>query len=323
VRQLYSVFLYSDPTEFELFVGKILTESEIVDHWIVVESCFSFKGRHKAFTLSNLMENEPRIKNFVNRIHLILNEDNFLDEYIVSTKQKTLHNLEATTRKVLNQNLSLFERKWTERAFFYVERRTRDLATDLLLTLSAGEGWVFISDVDEYLERNILADELQHSLVDRYRTKFFKIRRTRYVFDFDNLDYQFRTCPIVDISLIAKRDQYRISEFRERQDAVFVEGVFKVTEFSYCLSRGGILTKLQDFSHEAPPVREIENALRLNHCLRYPDDPKTNITWLQKVKPNNISHPKYVLDNLESLRTGVINVNYTELRKSDYPHLFF
>ncbi len=323
MSQLYSVFLYSDPTEFELFVGKILTESEVVDHWIVVESCFSFKGRHKAFSLRKLIEDESRIKNFVSRIHLIQNEVNFLEEYIVSAKQRTLHSFEATARKILNQSHSLFERKWTERAFFYVERRTRDLATDLLLTLSAGNGWVFISDVDEYLESDFPVEELWDSLLEKYRTNFFKIRRTRYVFDYDNLDYQFRTCPIVNISLIAKREQFRISEFRERQDAVFVEGVFKVTEFSYCLSREGILTKLQDFSHEAPPVKEIENALRLNHSFRYSDDPKTNINWLQKIKPNKISHPKYVLDNLESLRTGVVNSNYAELRMRDYPHLFY
>jgi len=269
------------------------------------------------------MNVEPRLEKYVGKIHLIQNEENFLDDFVISARQKIFHNLEAASRKILNQNFSLFDRKWTERAFFYVERRTRDLATALLLKLSGGKGWVFVGDVDEYLEGSSQAGELQKHPLGLSGSKFFKIKRTRFVFDFDNLDYQFRTCPIVDVGLIAMRTKYRISEFRERQDAVFVEGIFKVTEFSYCLSRDGILTKLRDFSHQTPPVEEIENAFRLNHSLRYPDDPKSNVNWLRRVNLSHATHPMYVLDNIQNLKTNVINANYEEIRKIDYPDLFY
>jgi len=321
VKKIYSVFLYSDPTEYELLVAKVSTEQEFVEAWIIVESDHSFKGRKKELTLSLQVSKDLRLSQLRDRIHIIENKKNFLDEISETAKSRMIYILESKSRYLLSQSYELYERKYKEKQFFKVERMTRDLATDLLLNLSGGEGWAFICDVDEIL----IIPKVDHNAwrqVLNGTEKFLKFRRIRYIFDFDNLDSQFRTCPLVDVSLLRDRTNYKISEFRERQDGIYYEEILRVIEFSYCLSLEGILNKLRDFSHVAPPHSEIEKALLLNHSLRYPDDPKTNINWLTKVTINLDTHPEYVVEFQDKLLTGSVNENYIYERKRQYPSLF-
>lgn len=321
MSKIYSVFLYSDPTEYELLVAKVSTEQNYVESWIVVESNHSFKGRKKEFTLTQQISTDKRLSSHRARIYIIENRENFLEIIAVPFKSKVMHALESKSRHLLNQNYKFYERKHREKKFFEVERMTRDLAIDLLLEVSKGQGWAFICDVDEIL--TIPKHDSGHwqEILSRGE-KFLRLRRFRYVFDFDNLDGQFRTCPLVDISLLRNKENFKISEFRERQDGIIYEKFLKIVEFSYCLSLEGVQIKLRDFSHEAPPNSEIEKALLLNHSLRYPDDPKTNVNWLTKVPIVTETHPDYVVEFQEKLMTGVINKNYLDERKLAYPELF-
>lgn len=321
MKKIYSVFLYSDPSEYELLVAKVSTEQKYVESWIIVESNHSFKGRKKEFTLTQRISADSRLSSYRDQIHIIENRENFLETVEDLFKARALHALEGQSRKILNQNYKFYERKHREKKFFKVERMTRDLAIDLLLEISKGRGWAFICDVDEIL--TIPKHEIGrwHEVLSSGE-KFLRFRRFRYVFDFDNLDGQFRTCPLVDISLLRDKKAYRISEFRERQDGIFHERFLKIVEFSYCLSLDGIKIKLNDFSHVAPPNSEIEKALLLNHSLRYPDDPETNVNWLRKVSVVTETHPEYIVEFQETLMTGVINKNYLNERKLWYPELF-
>lgn len=322
MQGIYSVFLFSDVSEYELFVGKILTEESIVDSWVVVESEYSFKGRRKILNLRELIKKDKRMEMYQNRVHVIENTRNILNEVSVSYRERLFYEMEKVSRQFARKNTQLFIRKFKERSFFQVERISRDLATEVLLEVSGGKGWAFISDVDEFLDisgseaRTVLYSALKRG------NRFITIRRHRFVFDFDNFDPQFRTCPIVDISLFTKKSGMTISEFRERQDGIFSQEVAPVKEFSYCLSLQGILIKLQDFAHVAPPENQVHRSLYLNHHLRYPEDDIKNIKWLQKIPFRDTTHPKYVLENAQLLVTGIVNQNYEEVRKAEMPHLF-
>ena len=321
MRKIYSVFLYSDPSEYELLVAKVSTEQDYVESWIIVESDHSFKGRKKEFTLKQRISSDSRLSSYRDQIHIIENRENFLEKVAEPVKAKILHALESKSRHLLNQNYKFYERKHTEKKFFKVERMTRDLAIDLLLEVSKGRGWAFICDVDEILTISKHDIGRWHGVLSNGE-KFVRLRRFRYVFDFDNLDGQFRTCPLVDISLLRDKETYKISEFRERQDGIFHENFLKVVEFSYCLSLDGIKIKLNDFSHVSPPNSEIEKALLLNHSLRYPEDPRTNVNWLTKVPVVTETHPEYIVEFQDKLMTGVVNKNYLNERKLFYPDLF-
>ena len=319
--KFYCTFLFSDPSEFSLLTGKILTESDYIEEWIVVESSYSFKGEFKGLTLNNLLDNEPRLTLHRDRIHVLEISDNLIET--ISLKNSAFSILEITARKAMNKNSQIIQRQLIERKFFEVEKLSRDFALSALKEIAKNQDWLFITDVDEVIDlhSDITRIELLRAL--KSTSLFHQIQRRRYVFDFDNLDPRFRTVPLISFRMLEKESSFRISDFRFINNGL-VSYFSKppVIEFSYCFDINSIRKKLDNFAHLSPPEQSIIRALRLNHQLLYPGDPENQITWFQTDLQIDNWLPKYFLENLSNLRTNLVDLNYESNRVEAYPRSF-
>jgi hypothetical protein len=314
--KLYCTFLFSDASEWELFVAKILSEQNLVEHWFVVDGEYSFKGELIGLCAKKLLQNEPRLIEFESRITIIENKVNFFEDLRYSIKPSVIDFL----RTIRNRAQVRILRK--EKVFFAVEKLTRDLATASVLDRCEDSDWLLISDVDEILDTSGSRWEYIRDKLANTSGKILRVHRLRYVFDFDNLDPQIKFCPIVQISLLRGNRPSKISEFRFRQDGVILSGKPLIFEYSYCFPLDAIRRKIQNFAHVGPDEDIFAAALRLNHHFVQPGMNTTTRVWLEKSDIEGDLHSAYIIENISHLRTGNVNPDYKEARSIEYPQLF-
>ena len=314
--KLYCTFLFSDESEWELFVGKILSEKNLVEHWFVVEGQFSFKGEFIGSCAKKMLHNEPRLLGLTSRITIITNHENFFE----GARNLIQPSITDRLRSLRNRPLSKVLQK--ERIFFSVEKRTRDLSTATILDICQESDWLLITDVDEILDTSGSRGEYIRGKLANTRGKFLRVPRLRYVFDFDNLDPQVKFCPIIQISLLAGDQPLNISEFRFRQDGLILTARPLVYEYSYCFSMEAIKRKLQNFAHVGPAKDMFSAAIRLNHHFIQPGMNTATRTWLEQSTPEIEFHASYIVENFSNLQTGNINPDYRSARRNEFPELF-
>lgn len=319
--KLYCTFLFSHPSEFNLLIGKVLTEADYIDQWIIVESSYSFKGEYKGLALNKLLDHEPRLALHRDRIHVLEISDNLLESVYLGINAFSV--LEIFVRKALKKSTQFSQRQLIERKFFEVEKLSRDFALSVLQQIATNQDWLFITDVDEVIDlhSDVTRTELMRTL--KSTALFHQIQRRRYVFDFDNLDPRFRTVPLISFRLLEKDSGFRISNFRFMSNGV-VSYFSKppVIEFSYCFSIHSIMKKLDNFAHLSVPEQSIVRALRLNHQLLYPGDSENQVTWFQTDHQIENWIPKYFLENLSTLKTNIVDLNYESNRVEAFPRYF-
>jgi hypothetical protein len=316
-RKLYCTFLFSDAAEWELFVAKILSEQNLVEHWFVVDGEYNFKGEYIGLKAKNLLLNEPRLVDYRSRITIIENKDNFF----VNERHSARPSFTDFLRNLRNGALGKTLQK--EKIYFSVEKRTRDLATSSVLGICRDSDWLLITDVDEILDTYGPRGKYISEKLAKVSGKFLRVLRVRYVFDFDNLDPQIKFCPIIQIALLRGNQYSKISDFRFRQDGLILTLKPLVFEYSYCFSMNAIKRKLQNFAHVAPDKDMFSAALRLNHHFIQPGMNTANRIWLDQSAPELEFHAIYIVENLAKLRTGNVNPNHKEARKKEFPQLFY
>lgn len=319
--EFFCTLLYNDSTEFELLVGKILTESEVIKEWVIVESSFSFKGRLKGLHLNQRITKEKRLKPFLDRIHVIECSENLIERF--PPKKSIESQLEIAGRYLFGKKSESIKRSREELRFFEVEKHSRDLATQMILSRASDLDWVFITDVDEIV--NMSSNVTRNELVKATKAgaRFLQIPRRRYVFDFDNLDPRFRTVPLVRVEMLRMARGFKISSFRFLTNGVNPQfSRPPVVEFSYCLGLSGIYQKLKDFSHVSPPDECIKRALTYNHQFQYPSDAETSICWFNTDDQIDEYLPTYFAENFLALKTNSIELDFPTNRVREYPHLF-
>jgi hypothetical protein len=317
----YCTFLFSDPAEFELLVGKIITEDPLIEEWFVVEGRYSFKGEHKGLRLKELIQSDPRLKPFLSRLNIFEISENKLKE--TTAAERLSNTIEKYGRKALGKNSSTIQRASTERKFFEVEKFSRDFATSAILAKTKPTDWLFITDVDEIVNASSEKVRAELNRAINSGSKFLQVQRRRYVYDFDNLDPRFRTVPLVSVDLISKQSNLKISSFRFLNNGVIlVTKQPPVIEFSYCFNVEDIKQKLRDFAHLPPPQSSIDEALRYNHHLRYPGDLEENVFWFNADRHAAEYLPHYFKINLEKLRTNSVNRDYVNARGIGFPQYF-
>jgi hypothetical protein len=314
--KLYCTFLFSDASEWELFVAKILSEQNLVEHWFVVDGEYSFKGELIGLCAKNLFRNESRLVQFESRITIIETRENFFESLRYSIKPSVVDSLRAIRNRTQARTLH------REKIFFSVEKLTRDLATASVLERCEDSDWLLISDVDEILDTSGSRREYIRDKLAKTSGKILRVLRLRYVFDFDNLDPQIKFCPIVQISLLRGKEPSKISEFRFRQDGVILSGKPLIFEYSYCFPLDAIRRKLRNFAHVGPDEDMFSAALRLNHHFVQPGMNTTARVWLEKSDIEDDLHSAYIIENISHLRTGNVNPDYKEARSIEYPRLF-
>lgn len=314
--KLYCTFLFSDAAEWELFVAKILSEKNLIEHWFVVDGEYNFKGEYIGLKAKNLLLNEPRLVNYRSRITIIENKDNFF----VSARHSIKPSFADFLRKLRNRSLG--KTLQNEKIYFSVEKRTRDLATSSVLEICQDSDWLLITDVDEIFDTYGPRTKYISEKLAKVSGKFLRVLRIRYVFDFDNLDPQVKFCPLIQIALLRGNEPSRISDFRFRQDGLLLTLKPLVFEYSYCFSINAVKRKLQNFAHVGPDKEMFSAALRLNHHFIQPGMNTTNRIWLDQSAPELEFHAVYIFENLVKLKTGNVNPDYEEARKIEFPRQF-
>lgn len=315
MSKLHCTFLFSDESEWELFVAKISSECDLVDKWFVVDSAFSFKGEYKGLGLKRLVALDPRLQEYQSRIRIVENDSNLLED--VRLRKNPLFSLrQYVGNRVRKRRLK------AEEKFFAVEKMTRDLATEIILSSTDSRDWLLISDVDEILECANDRGEYISSKLDKATAKFLLVHRIRYVFDFDNLDSQMKYCPIIQVSILQGLSSMRISEFRFRRDGVILSGKPLVFEYSYCFPKEAIRKKLRNFAHVPPTEEMFSKAFLLNHHFVHPGDNPEVRFWLEQQAPDPDLHPRYIIDNMENLKTNNIDKEYVQNREIEFIKFF-
>lgn len=78
---IISACMFSQKSEIDLLYAKVVTEDSLVKNWVVVEGAYSFRGDPKPLILKELLLNDPRFKEYVQRIHVVEVRKNFLEDF--------------------------------------------------------------------------------------------------------------------------------------------------------------------------------------------------------------------------------------------------
>jgi hypothetical protein len=154
------------------------------------------------------------------------------------------------------------------------------------------------------------------------------IPRRRFWYDFDNLWHAVRSTPAVTVAKLREATG-ELGMGLLRSDHIGYSDEWERTlifEYSYCYNRDYILRKFRTFPHGGISDSEIEQSMRCNHmpisALRHKKIDLHKDLWMEKVALNDQNSPKYIRQNLDKLRTNVVDTDYLDNRQTDYPQLY-
>jgi hypothetical protein len=75
--QVIDSFLFSEAQELDMLLVKFNLEKHVVSTWLLLESQFTFQGEYKGLSAKELLQNDERFSEFVDRIIIINPDDNF------------------------------------------------------------------------------------------------------------------------------------------------------------------------------------------------------------------------------------------------------
>lgn len=294
-------FLFSEVYEKELLLLKFILESPFVSEWVILENAYSFQGEYKGLQAKQLIEDDQRFQPFIHRVTVISRE---------------------MQSELLDKNDVLDDKA------FNVEYWQRDLAHDYFFNKYADNDWIIISDVDEMLD---LTDATRcHELFTRMNSDangMLHVSTKRYWFDFDNeykILYGIPMCTKKYLQTTGKK----LHDVRVEYHANLKMNWNKIIGFEYssCFDAGHIVRKLETGAHMAFTEADLKQALRCNHRIISPKRRRrlkpTDEFFLDTIELDNQNSPKYVRDNLRSIKTYNIDQRYHENRRTAYPHLF-
>lgn len=296
--KLIDTFLFSEPFESEVLLLKLMLAGNRIDQWILIENAYTFQGEYKGHFAQQIIDGDERFKPYKDRIRIISANTNILDSSSGISDIQT----------------------------FQVEYWQRDLATELVLQLQ-DEDWVFVSDSDEAID---LTDEARYQeVLAQIASKGNQVlspTRKRYWFDFDNEYKNLGGIPLVPVRLLRKglslsdaRRTYT-SGGREKWKNIIV------FEYSHCFTMDQITRKYKTFAHVGINHADILEGLKYNQRI-LKKEIKSILAFSDQfffwtVPLNKENSPKYVRENLDKLKTHVVDVNYKKNRREAYPHLF-
>ena len=307
--RIVDTFLFSESHEAELLLAKLHVEEELVDHWIAVENAYDIKGIWKGTALAETLA-DPRFERFRQRLTVLTLERRFVDEYAPSVRDR----VGLLARQLIRSEGAV--RGYRERPFFFSEAGHRDAATQAVRDLAGPDGWVLVSDVDEMVD----GSDDARATIERGMSwgTLVHLPRRRFVFDFDNVSMAaFRYVPLIRASLLGR---FTLGELRLKPVGIAAGVAPLVFEYSYCYDREALARKLKTFTHSDPGEDIVSVALECNHALVR--RPTSNAHWYEKVGIEEAGHPRYIVDNLDELRTNAVNPDYRAARAARYPELF-
>jgi hypothetical protein len=204
----------------------------------------------------------------------------------------------------------------------YAEGSQRDAVLAHMFDVSDGEGWVVVSDVDEFVDcsTSVRRDQLVDAL--RSGANVTRLRRQRFTFDIDNFCPATRFVGCASIAYLRERS-LGLQSVRLGHDGFVPTLDALVYEYSFCYPRAAIDRKLATYVHSDPGATSVAVALECNHFF-FGSAPKRidPDLWYRRVPLETAGVPEYVLANADHLRTGNVSDDYEERRARRYPDLF-
>ena len=317
--RVFVAFQFSEPHETELLLAKLTIEAPVVEGWIVVENTFTHKGDPKGVHLEQILDGDPRFTQFRDRITLVSLDEDLTHGFRYSPMDRVKLAGKVALPGYHSADARLL---FAEKPNLHAERRQRDAALEPVFDLSGGEGWVVVSDADEFLDcsRPSRRDQLVHALrSDAYALRF---RRQRFNYDIDNLCPAVRFVGCVSIRHLRKAG-IGLQAVRLGHDGLVTTLDPLVFEYSFCFPRPSIERKLATFIHAQPEPRRIDDGLACNHVFFHSEPERiVGASWYERVDIEAVGAPEYVLTNASTLRTGNVNPDYAAARRVRYPRLF-
>lgn len=293
MSQIIDTFLFSEQHESDLLYIKFINEQSRVNWWIIQENAYTTKGEWKGLFAEEVLK-EERFAPFRDRV------------IVVKAQEQLSTNSEEHTN---------FQREgWQRTICLQVLHQIVKDPKDLIL----------VSDVDESIDfscdnRAKRFDEFK----DSQNYDPFWISRTRYWYDYNNLcSLQSIRIPVVpaayalhDISALPQSRHYHDENrtFKDWNNPI-------AFEYSYVFkTEQDVIRKHQTYAHTLlDDPEDIRRALYLNAWIRSlrRGEKRSEHDFFETVELTEKNSPKYVRDNLQSLRTGIVDPNYKENRKN-------
>lgn len=304
MTKIVDTFLFSEPHEKESLLIKLILGGEFITEWIIVENEYTFQGEYKGVFAREVIENDERFAPFRSRIHIIS----------ASMKHPPI---DYSRQDVDTQGMDS-------------ERRQRSLAQAYILNKYPDDTWVLLSDADEALDLTSHPDNLffLEAKLQTAHKGMVQVPRRRFWYDFDNLWNAVRATPIVTVARL-RQATGDMGMGLLRSDHIGAVPEWERTlvfEYSYCYQKEYILRKYQTFPHGGYTEQEIMQTMRCNHIpissFRGSKIDLHRDLWMEKVALTESNSPAYVREHLEDLRTHVVDADYEQNRKQDYPYLY-
>lgn len=286
---IIDTFLFSNEHEADLLYLKMKLESPVVDKFIIQECGFSLKGEYKGLFANTVLANQRF--------------DEFRDKINVISVDSTIH------PGYSDEHNNFVREKWQ-----------RSFCAEYLKTLP-DDALILVSDTDEMI------DFSNDNRKDRFFTSVSKdriswVQRRRYWYDYDNeCDLKTIRIPIVP-NIIVKYNPSALCECRHYHDESRTFGSYNnpiAFEYSYVFKDvEGLLDKKKNYAHTGFTESSVRGGLHLNCWPRSKvrGEKIRNGDYFETIELTEENSPKYVLENLQTLKTNIVDVNYKENRKN-------
>ncbi len=295
-------FLFSEAHELEVLFLKLSLSNNRVDHWLICENAYSHQGDYKGLNAQRLLKNDERFSPYLDSIFFI--EASRLFHIIDKTKQQ--------------DNLA-----------FECENWQRQLAYNFFIQNYSDEDWLVLHDVDEifdFTDSNRIREFDEK--IKRVKKGILAVPRMRYWYDYDNQYPRLYSSVLVTKKYMLQHPKYSLSYLRNKYSVGKYSKRYKniiVFEYSSCFTISNLLRKLETNPHTGINKQDLLQALRCNHRTmpvylhRKYLSPKD---FFEMVKLDETNSPALIRQNLVSYKTNIVNGNYKQNRRKDYPQLF-
>lgn len=295
--KIVDTFIFLAEHETELMLLKFILEDPYVDEFIAIENHYTYRGDYKGAKLAGIINGDERFAPYRHKIKIFSIDRNFSDP---------------------NINRSAYDPP----QFAEAEWSLREVPTDYLIKTCPDATRVFVSDVDEVIDFS--DPERAERLLEWLRKpQPLQFERIRYWYDFDNRGWR-STMDMTTPAFTVGHLKQGIARLRDKKwvgIAVPNGDNPLIFEYSFCFDYAGILYKFNTSLHTNWSEVAIQQSLLCNHwTMRNGEQvcPNNRYQWFEKVKLTPKNSPKYVRDNLESLKTRLVPDNYKDNRQWCY-----
>lgn len=292
-KKIVDTFLFSEPHEADLLWVKFNVEDKCVDEWILQENHYTLQGEYKGAHAKTVLEQE-RFAPFLDKVTVIT-----LDNKILDGREEG-HN-------------------------FHRENLQRAICVQHLLQRYESDTLVMVSDTDEMIDFS--DDTRAHMFSCMFESnpgKHFYVGRQRYWYDYDNKCFLPNIrIPVVPVELLHQYPD-AISRVRHSHGITFDAGDRPIAfEYSYVFKdMEDVWRKKCTYAHTNFTHECIEIALECNHWPRTDKRGESiggdKMDFFEFVELTPENSPKFVRDNLDILKTNIVNPNYRENRLKRY-----